>query len=85
MKKYELYNLTTGELLADNLTFEEVPELFEAYAGFFPDCEIVACYRESKLTMTYAKVVNPDEIYRRNFNAEWLEFMDELISMGNIN
>lgn len=84
MKKYELYNLTTGELLADNLTFEEVPELFEAYADFFPDHEIFACCRESKIVRPYAKVLNHNEIARNEFMSEWLSLVDELCNMGNI-
>ena len=84
MKKYELYNLTTGEILADNLTFEEVPELFEAYANFFPDHEIIACYREGKMVRTHAKVLSYDEIARNKFMIEWFDFMEELLAIDNI-
>lgn len=84
MKTYELYNLTTGEILADNLTFDEVPELFGAYAEFYPDCEIIVCYREKTIVRTCAKVVNSEEINRKNFYAEWFSLMDELLAMDNI-
>lgn len=85
MKTYELYNLTTGEILADNLTFEEVPELFEAYANFFPEDEIVACYRENKMVRAQARVINRDEMARNKFMVEWFDLMEEIMSMGNIN
>lgn len=84
MKKYELYNLTTGEILADNLTFEEVPELFEAYANFFPDHEIIACCREKTIVRVNAKVLSSEDVARNKFMGEWLDFMDELFNMGNI-
>lgn len=85
MKKYELYNLTTRELLADNLTFEEVPELFQAYVEFFPENEIIVCYREKTIVRPSARVVDPYEVDRNNFRAEWFNLMDELFAMGNIN
>lgn len=84
MKKYELYNLTTGELLADNLTFEEVPELFEAYSDFFPDHEIIVYRRENKMVRACVKVLNHNEVARNEFMVEWLDFVDELFSIGNI-
>lgn len=84
MKKYELYNLTTGEILADNLTFEEVPELFEAYANFFQDHEIIACCRDLTIVRVHTRVINSEEMRRRNFYVEWLNLMEELLAMDNI-
>ena len=45
MEKFEIHDLTTGEILSDNLAFEEVPELFKAYADFYSSHEIVFCER----------------------------------------
>lgn len=84
MKTYEIYNLTTGELLADNLIFDDVPELFGAYAEFFPDHEIAAYYREQPAIKRGVRVVPADEVGRNNFYAEWFDFMDELLAMDNI-
>lgn len=48
MKTYEIHDLTTNEILADNLSFDDVSELFEAYVGLYPNHEIVCCYRITK-------------------------------------
>lgn len=87
MKNYEIYNLTTGELLADNLTFDDMPELFGAYMEFYPNDNIIVCYREIKISVTCARILNrnENEIKRNNFYSEWLTFMDELFIMGNVN
>lgn len=84
MKKYEIHNLTTGELLADNLTFDELPELFGAYADFYPGNEIVACYREQATIKRCVKIIGVDQAYKNNFYAEWFNLMDELLLMDNI-
>lgn len=83
MKKYELYNLTTGEILADNLNFDDMPELLGAYMEFYPEDDIIVCCRETKITVTCAKMVDREEINRREFHSEWLEFMDEIVAIGN--
>lgn len=84
MKTYELYNFSTGEILADNCSFQEVPELFEAYSNFFPNDEIVVCYRDSAISTTYATIINIEDIDRKNFYYQWLELMDELVMMDNV-
>jgi hypothetical protein len=84
MKRYEIYNLTTGEILADNLTFEDMPELFGAYMEFYPEAEIIVCCRETKITVTCAKFVDREETNRKRFYAEWFNLMDELLVMDNI-
>ena len=84
MKTYEIYNLTTNELLADNLEFDDVPELFGAYAEFYPDHELIVCVRNMQITTTCAKVVSKDDVHRREFYSEWFGLMDELIRMDNI-
>jgi hypothetical protein len=84
MKTYEIYNLTTGEILADNLAFDEVPELFEAYASFYPDHEIIACCRDLTIVKVHARVLKTEEVNRNNFMAEWFDLMDELFALGNV-
>ena len=84
MKKYELYNLTTGELLADNLVFDDVPELFGAYAEFFPDNEFAVFEKDRVVIKRCARVINEDEVDRNNFYVEWFNLMDELLAMDNI-
>ena len=84
MKTYEIYNFSTGEILADNLSFKEVPELFEAYSNLFHNDEIIVCCRDTDITVTYATILNPDDIYRKNFYSQWLDLMDELVMMDNV-
>lgn len=83
MKIYEIHDLTTGEILADNLIFDEVPELFGAYFDFYIDHEIIACYRTTSITGGY-KIINIDEIMANNFKAEWLNLIEELTNLGNL-
>ena len=83
MKKYEIYNLTTKEILADNLDFEDMPELFGAYVEFYPEDDIIVCCRETKISVTCARIVDREEINRREFNSEWFAFMDEIVAIGN--
>ena len=84
MKTYEIYNLSTGEILADNLRFDDMPELFGAYMDFYPNDDIIVCCRETKITVTCARVVDRDELDRKTFYSEWFNLVDELFAMGNI-
>lgn len=84
MKTYEIYNLTTGEILVDNLSFDDMPELFGAYMEFYPEDDIVVCCREVKITVTHARLVDREEINRQKFYSEWFGLMDELLTMDNI-
>jgi len=74
MKKlYEIHDLTTNEILADNLDFEDIPELLGAYADFYPTHEIIACCR------------NHNNIYKikskkDSFKAEWFNLIEENIA-----
>ena len=83
MKTYEIYNLTTGELLADNLHFDDMPELFGAYMDFYPEDDIIVCCRETKISVACARIVDREELNRREFTSEWLSLMDEIVAMGN--
>ena len=86
MKSYEIHNLTTGELLVDNLAFDDMPELYGAYLEFYPYDDIIVCCREIRLSVTCARIIhhNDNEVRRQKFYAEWLTLMDELSISGNI-
>lgn len=84
MKTYEIWNLTSGELLADNLNFEDLPELFKAYAEFYFGNEIIACYREKPVIKRCVNVVSANSASRNDFYCEWFNFMEELLTMDNI-
>lgn len=84
MKKYEIYNLTTKEVLADNLDFEDMPELFGAYMEFYPKDNIIVCCRETKITLVQARMIQKEETARKEFYAEWFNLMDELLIIDNI-
>lgn len=69
MKNFEIHDLTTNEILADNLDFEEVPELFKAYADFYSNHEIVFCERiEDDIVIPICT--------KKNFNTK-AEFMTQ--------
>lgn len=68
-KTYEIHDLTTNEILADNLEFEDMPELFLAYCNFHNGHEIISCYRQ------YGKV-QPIKLKKEEFLNEWLDFVE---------
>ena len=70
---FEIHNLTTNEVLADNLSFSDVPELFQAYKEFYKNHEVVACYREVTVT-TRVHQLNRDQ-----FKHDWFEMLDDII------
>lgn len=75
MKKlYEIHDLTTAEILADNLNFEDMPELLGAYADFYPTHEIIACYRNCNNDCK--KIVSK----RADFKVEWFNLLEENIA-----
>jgi hypothetical protein len=53
MKTYEIHDLTTNEILADNLSFDDLSELFGAYVELYPTHEIVSCCRTTKKPKTH--------------------------------
>lgn len=75
-KSYEIHDITTGEILADNLTFEDMPELLGAYQIFYPTHEIVGCYRVCHNTFKVFNNLNYDKV---RFRAEWTILMTENI------
>lgn len=80
MKTYEIYDLTANEMLADNLSFDEVPELFGAYYDFYVDHEIIVCCRTTTIKRAY-KVLSNKEVA---FRLEWFDFVEELVNIGNL-
>lgn len=75
MKNFEIHDLTTNEILADNLTFEEVPELFKAYADFYSNHEIVFCERiEDDIVIPI--YTNKNFNTRAEFKAQWFMLVD---------
>ena len=84
MKSYEIWNLTTGEIIADNLNFDDVPELFGAYADFFPCDNIIVCCRKIKIATASVRPINAEEANRKKFHREWFDFIENLLTMDNI-
>lgn len=74
---YEIH-LLGSEILADNLTFEEIPELFQAYEEWYGDGQVVACYRQHHDKPRTLKT-NLEE-----FREDWNAYMDYLITIDNI-
>lgn len=79
MKTYEIHNLTTKELLVDNLTFDDIPELFEAYQNFYPNNEIAVFRRIDgyiKLSKYYLKA---NLHKQQDFKVEWFDLIEEYL------
>lgn len=74
---YEIHHIN-GEILADNLTFEDVPILFQAYQEWYNEGCIIACYRVVNTTSKHPKS-RLDE-----FREDWHDFMNYLITLDNI-
>lgn len=73
---FEIHH-TNGEILADNLTFDDVPILFQAYQDWYGERSVIACYRPNN--KKFHPKSRADEFYE-----EWLEFIDHLITLDNI-
>ena len=78
VKTYELYLVETGELLSDGLTFDDVPELHKAYEDFYGEGTIVACYRQ------HSKTLHRICTNAQAFKTAWIDFFEELQTMGNL-
>ena len=83
MQFYEIYDLTANELLADNLKFCDVPELFQAMTEFYLGHNITVC-RRTVAIKECRRVFYDVEVTRRKFFREWLDLIDELATMGNV-
>jgi hypothetical protein len=77
LKLFELHHID-GEILADNLLFEELPILFQAYQEWYGDGSVIACYR----TVDGKKPLHKSR--RDEFYQEWYELMDNLVTLNNI-
>lgn len=74
-KLFEIYDLTTNEILADGLNFDDMPELLGAYENFYPNHEIVVCYRV--IHNKKSKHITDRDAFRK----EWTDFFGEIIDM----
>ncbi len=78
-KTYEIHDLTTEEILVDNLTFEELPELLEAYQLFYSNHDIVGCYRMCQNAVTIIKQPNTIRSSKQVFLNDWFALVEENI------
>ena len=70
---FEIHDITTNEVLANNLPFDDLPELMTAYQLFYPTHRIEAVYRETTVTERV------HHLPRQQFKADWFELLDEII------
>lgn len=76
MKKiitFEIHDITTNEVLSNNLCFDDLPELLYAYQTILPTHRIEACYRETTIT---------EKVYytpKADFKRDWYEFIDDIV------
>lgn len=78
IKSYELYLVRTGELLSNNLDFDDVPELYQAYEDFYGHNSILVCYRtHSKSTPHH---ITPSQVFKNM----WVDYFGELQILGNL-
>lgn len=78
MRVFEIHDLTTGEILADNLTFNEVPELFEAYAKFYRNHELMTFFKELQPIKSWNKAYKLSSNNYHDFKAQWLDMAEEI-------
>lgn len=71
--EFEVHNVTTGDLLCDNVPFEDIPELLIAYKLLYPRHQIEVCYREVTITERVHYVP------REEFTHDWFEMLDDII------
>ena len=76
MNNCEIHDLTTNEILADGLFFDDLPELFKAYTEFYPNHEIVACERDEE-DILYPICANKKLSRRVEFETQWLMLVSE--------
>ena len=73
---FEIHHIN-GEILADNLIFDDLPELFQAYQEWYGEGSVVSCYR------TLGKKLKPLNRVEE-FYTEWLKLFDHLMVLDNI-
>ena len=74
MKCFEIHDLTTNEVLADNLEFKEIPKLVGAYTDLYPTHEIIVYNRTDNAIKTKRMSAR-----YANFKSEWLTFIEEYL------
>ena len=74
---YEIHT-TSGEILADGLSFDDLPIIFQAYQEWYGADSVIACYR----TLDGKKYTAPSR--RDEFYTDWCKFVDYLVTLNNI-
>ncbi len=77
-KTYEIYENTTGVLLVDGLTFEQVAEQAQTYMDFFETTDISVVAREWTGRTEHTS-------YAQAFKDAFIGYFSELCEMGNLN
>jgi hypothetical protein len=77
-KTYEIYENTTGVLLVDGLTFEQVAEQSKIYMDFFETDDISIVTREWNGRTEHTT-------YAQAFKDAFIGYFAELSEMGNLN
>ena len=70
---FEIHNITTDEILVENASFDDIPELVYEYQRMLPIHEIVACYREITITERV------HELPKDEFKHDWFELLDDIV------
>lgn len=70
---FEIHDITTNEVLVDNLTFDEIPELFLAYTLLYPEHNIIACSRKVMIAKHH------DLSCRDEFKNQWFDMIEDII------
>ena len=78
VKTYEIYENSTGVLLVDNLTFDQVAEQTQIYMDFFETDDISVIAREWNGYINHTTVVH-------EFKNAFISYFGELQEMGNLN
>lgn len=73
MKTFEIHDLTTNEILADNMEFDDIPELFAAYQALYPNHELVFAYRDEQINYNNKPKTKDD------FTTEWFLLLDSIL------
>lgn len=78
VKTYEIYENTTGVLLVDGLTFEQVAEQAQTYMDFFETNDISVVVREWTGRISHTTTAQA-------FKNAFISYFADLHEMGNIN
>lgn len=78
LKTYSIYEPSTGVLLVDNLTFDQVAEQSKTYMDFFEIDDIIVVADDNK-TCRRQHITNAQA-----FKNAWVDYFGELQAMGNL-